>query len=560
MKYFILAIIPVLLAALYFRGLFLEKKRRREIYDLFIKDYGKKRKKEYPNGKAHLDGILKRFSPKAGIDDITWNDLDMEEVFARIDRTKSAAGEEYLYYLLHNTGTGKDGKEFDELISNIENNDGALGDISMSLYRLGYSKKRSPFDHLDSLTSGKGRFPLIHFIFDFLYIPAIALIFIRPLSPLIGAGLVFALLVYNIFSYFRYRAGFDGMLESLGFLIRLSTEAIYIKNKAFSFLENENTKLDELYSFLKSVKGKGRYLSVSGRSSNSTGSPLDIVLNYINMILHIDIIQYQLLLGKMSGKKDDIIWLIMLFGKLDSAISVGDFRKSLDEYCRPEFTDSDSSAGKVSLSIKDGFHPLLEKHVDNTIETRKSILLTGSNASGKSTFLRMIAVNAILAQSVYTVCAKSYSAPVYKIYSSIALRDDLLGGESYFIVEIRSLKRIIDELNKDVPVLCFVDEVLRGTNTVERISASSVILRYISENNALCFAATHDGELTEMVGNLYTNYHFSESIEGGDVNFDYILREGRAETRNAIKLLESFGYPADITEGARKEAVKLDSK
>ena len=556
MKYFIVAIIPVLLAALYFRGLFLEKKRRRMIYDSFINDYGKKRKKEYRHGKDHLDGILKRFLPECAVDEITWNDLDMNEVFARIDRTKSAAGEEYLYYLLHNI-KADDGKEFDELIGSVENNEKTLGDLSMSLYRLGYLGKRSPFDHLDQLTCNSGRFPLIHLIFDILYIPAIALIFIKTISPLIGAGLVFALLVYNIFSYFRYRAGFDGLLESLGFLIRLSEESIYLKNRSYSFLEKENEKLNDMYPFLRLVKGKGKYLSVSGRSNNSTGSPLDVVLNYLNMILHLDIIQYQLLLGKMRGKKDDVIWVIMLFGKIDAAISTGDFRKSLDGYCRPEFI---RDGAKVSISIKDGFHPLIEEHVDNTIETDKSILLTGSNASGKSTFLRMIAINAILAQSIHTVCAKSYSAPVYQIYSSIALRDDLLGGESYFIVEIRSLKRIIDELSKERPILCFVDEVLRGTNTVERISASSVILKYLSGNNALCFAATHDGELTEMLRGLYENYHFGESVEDGDVRFDYVLRKGKAETRNAIKLLDAFGYPSEIVDEALKEAVKLDSK
>ena len=103
------------------------------------------------------------------------------------------------------------------------------------------------------------------------------------------------------------------------------------------------------------------------------------------------------------------------------------------------------------------------------------MLLTGSNASGKSTFLKSVALNAILAQTIYTVMADSYRAPYFRIYSSMALKDNLMGNESYFIVEIKSLKRIYESADEKVPMLCLIDEVLRGTNTVERIAASSQI-------------------------------------------------------------------------------------
>lgn len=101
----------------------------------------------------------------------------------------------------------------------------------------------------------------------------------------------------------------------------------------------------------------------------------------------------------------------------------------------------------------------------------KGVLLTGSNASGKSTFLKTVAVNAILSQSVNTCMAKKYEAPLFHVYSSMALRDNMDSGESYYIVEIKALRRILDAAEQEkIPVLCFVDEVLRGTNTVERIA------------------------------------------------------------------------------------------
>ena len=135
----------------------------------------------------------------------------------------------------------------------------------------------------------------------------------------------------------------------------------------------------------------------------------------------------------------------------------------------------------------------------------------------------------------------------------MALTDNILGNESYFIVEIKSLKRILDAVDDHqgaVPVMCFIDEVLRGTNTKERIAASSQILRNLSGRNALCLAATHDIELTSLLSDNMDNYHFEEYVKGNDVNFDYKIKKGPAMTHNAIKLMQSYGFDRDITENA----------
>ena len=132
----------------------------------------------------------------------------------------------------------------------------------------------------------------------------------------------------------------------------------------------------------------------------------------------------------------------------------------------------------------------------------------------------------------------------------MALRDDLESGESYYIVEIRSLKRILDEAQKEGNILCIIDEVLRGTNTIERIGASSRILGMLKKENVLPFAATHDIELSYILENLYENYHFEEEIGERDVTFHYLLKKGRVTTRNAIRLLEMIGYDQEIVKQA----------
>ena len=136
----------------------------------------------------------------------------------------------------------------------------------------------------------------------------------------------------------------------------------------------------------------------------------------------------------------------------------------------------------------------------------------------------------------------------------MALKDDVLKDESYYMVEIKSLKRIIDKGNENIPCLCFVDEILRGTNTVERIASSSEVLSHLNKSNTICIAATHDIELTYLLGKEYDNYHFEEEITDDDIVFDYKLNKDRAKSKNAIKLLSLIGYEKNIVERAHERA------
>lgn len=223
-------------------------------------------------------------------------------------------------------------------------------------------------------------------------------------------------------------------------------------------------------------------------------------------------------------------------------------------YCESELEESKEGF----VEAKDMYHPLLSEPVANSIYEHHPVLLTGSNASGKSTFLKTVAINALLSQTCGMALAKEYRSCFFRIYSSMALKDNIQGSESYFIVEIKSLKRILDAVNQDkTPVLCFVDEVLRGTNTVERIAASSRILQSFANSGVMCFAATHDIELTHMLEHLYSNYHFKEDVKDNDVIFNYRLYEGRAVSRNAIKLLGVLGYDENVITKADETAKRF---
>jgi DNA mismatch repair ATPase MutS len=278
----------------------------------------------------------------------------------------------------------------------------------------------------------------------------------------------------------------------------------------------------------------------------------DGVGDVITTFTLLDLITYEYLKNKLGRSYREIFTVHEYLGRLDAAIAVASFRQSVSRWTEPELTFGPEAP--VSVSGAGLVHPLLKNPVPNDLITDRSMLITGSNASGKSTYLKTAALAAVMAQSLCTVLADSYRSNAFYIYSSMALSDDLLSGESYYIVEIKSLKRILDNVKQQAPVFCVVDEVLRGTNTVERISASSQVLRALQDSGALCLAATHDIELCDLLSGTYRLFHFEEQVSEQETLFDYTLCPGKATSRNAIDLLRLMGVDQTIVQRAHDSA------
>ena len=358
-------------------------------------------------------------------------------------------------------------------------------------------------------------------------------------------------MLWHILTYFREKKVIEPYIVSFAYVLRLVDVCEELEKQKIPVYEKE---LGELRKALKSLRElrRGSYWVMAGNQGQIGGNPLDILSDYLRMILHLDILQFNCMLQKLRKKTGQVEIMLGITGYLDMAVAIGGFRRSLEGYCIPELEEETQ---KAFIDMENGWHPLLSHPVKNSIRADRGVLLTGSNASGKSTFLKMVAVNAVLAQTIHTCTAESYHAPIFRIFSSMALRDSIENGESYYIVEIRSLKRILDVAEeRKSPVLCFVDEVLRGTNTVERIAAATQILIHLAESGALGFAATHDIEMTELLKEQYDNYHFEEVIKDGDIMFPYQLLSGKASTRNAIRLLQMMGYDEEIIRKASGQA------
>ena len=159
-----------------------------------------------------------------------------------------------------------------------------------------------------------------------------------------------------------------------------------------------------------------------------------------------------------------------------------------------------------------------------------------------------------MAETLCTCTCRSYNGTPFRTYTSLTISDDLLAGESCYIAELRSLKRILDARDDDGFILCAIDEVLRGTNTIERISASAEILKALDHPKALCLIATHDAELCAISAGDYQLAHFEETVSDQEIHFDYKLKPGPAETRNAILLLKLMGFEDSIVKAAYSRA------
>ena len=231
-------------------------------------------------------------------------------------------------------------------------------------------------------------------------------------------------------------------------------------------------------------------------------------------------------------------------GKIESLNSLASFAYNHPDYGYPIISEETQHIEAIQLA-----HPLIAENetVANDFSIGKSEklqLVTGSNMSGKTTFLRTVGINLLLAQCGAPVCASKFSFSPMKILSSIRVSDSLTEHTSYFMAELKKLQQIILELEKGNPALVLVDEILRGTNSEDKTHGSEQFIRKLLNYNCLTLFATHDlslGELSKELTNKVNNYCFESLIQNGELHFDFKLQQGIAKNKNASFLMQKMG-------------------
>lgn len=505
-------------------------------YKEFKEHWGnfQKRKRNFKNTQGFFELAVKD-EEKFSIDTQTWSDLNMDKVFELIDRTITSPGEEMLYKILRQPElTGEKLIERNKVINLIKDNAEIRNKLGLEFVRMGRLKDNGVYSIISKDFDVNYKYK---YIFTFL---AAAFALSLVTIPVFGLKFIYLPMGFMLINYLqhgKFKRDVEAYISSLGYLNKIINSSNRI-----SKIKCEDIKY---YTEILKRTSKNTERIAKQTAGIQTTDGMDIVMELIYTVFLIEERKFFNCINDIRKYRKDLKELYNTLGELDALMSVASYREWLDgDYVEPEFLDKERF-----IETSEIYHPLIEEAVSNSIVLDdEGIILTGTNMSGKSTFLRTIGVNALLAQTIYTCSAASYKTSFFKIMTSISPEDNISSGKSYYFREAEALKRIISECNSDYPVLCIIDEIFRGTNPVERVNASAEILNYISKHNTLTLVATHDLELTEMLKDRYTCYYFTEDINEEGLNFDYKLKEGVCKNRNAVKLLKYLKYPEEIIE------------
>jgi DNA mismatch repair ATPase MutS len=262
----------------------------------------------------------------------------------------------------------------------------------------------------------------------------------------------------------------------------------------------------------------------------------------VNILLLWD---YQCMIGfekwRVSSGKNLEMWLDVI-GQFEALNSISNIIYDNPQWAIPSISDGDFIIKADGLG-----HPLIgDKRVCNniTINNKKNILLiTGSNMSGKSTFLRTVGINLILCYIGAPVCAKKFECSMMKIYTCMRTSDNLDNNISSFYAEILRIKGIVESVKANKKVFFLLDELFKGTNSIDRHDGAKALIKQLGSQGASGLISTHDLELCDLQ-NEYSrikNYHFQEYYINNELKFDYKIREGASTTRNALYLIKLAG-------------------
>jgi DNA mismatch repair ATPase MutS len=270
-----------------------------------------------------------------------------------------------------------------------------------------------------------------------------------------------------------------------------------------------------------------------------------------NALFFYDLHVAEAILAVVVRHRDALLQGLSVVADLEALLSLATFAWEQPDKCFPQMV------GTPGIWISAGRHPLIppERAVPNDVRLSPASrlwVISGSNMAGKSTLLRVAGVNALLAQiGTIATAGEMVQRPV-RLVTDLQARDSLPDQESYFLAEVRHVRRMVLPPEDAEPVLGLIDEPFRGTNSDERVAASLAVVQHLLRSTNFFLVATHEQRLTELVnGTTGRNYHFRENLSEEGLVFDYRLRPGPARTRNALRVLEREGYPQEIVNRAR---------
>ena len=463
------------------------------------------------------------------VDDQTWYDLALHKVFDQLNYTQSSIGAEALYQKMRLL-TFQPDDSLRELEEFFERQPDLRLRVQVIMNQLGKKNHNMARSIVANPGNQDSRIYLSLYIF-LACLPVLSLFFL-PFFKIQAFSVLIASVTFNIiFSSIRNWSN-KTRLDQVSYLVRLFASAEKLSRLA----------LPKQEALKQAVQPFKKTKVISSILQSPTGnSEMEIILIYLNFLFLIPQIAQVYIYNQVKSYQKEAQETINLLGEMEVAISLLRHKRDFELICQPHFSKEGGIRGK-SL-----YHPLIANPVVNDVSFEKNMVISGDNASGKSTYLKMVAINCILAQGLGFAYGESFELPYGHVMTSMDVSDDIEVGDSYFITESKTILRMIENLKKPGFHYFFIDELFKGTNTIERIGAGLGIVRWLSGRNCLYMISSHDIELVVASGAVNDNYHFDSRYVDGKIVFDYQIKQGAAVTKNAVNTLKSLHFPSEIT-------------
>lgn len=469
-------------------------------------------------------------------------DLNIDNLFEALDYTSSAVGRQYFYHLLC-TDKVSTVASHEQLVQKLKEDIALRRRLTALLGKLENPYAYSIVDLLSEKPHEYSRryltilqicrwLPLLFFV---------ATLIVKT-SPIPFFCLIVSYL-FNGLLHFKQKNLLSCYFYSIPQLYKLMTVFYALKEEpAFAAIKGEMKEPEQLHKLYRNL-GKFRFGIALESESAMAVYMITELINIFTLHATINIVHS---FTAIQFLKKEVGQVFSFVGYLDVLHSICTLRENVPYFCHPTATGKEEKLNTLSV-----YHPLISNCVGNDlILTDKSVLITGSNMSGKTSFMRTIAINLLTGKTINTCFAHGFSIDTdMKVYSVICTKDDLLEGKSYFFKEAENVKRALEESEKGNRLI-ILDELFKGTNTTERIAINATLLSMLSQNGNIIFASTHDLKLAELLKGKYEFYHFCETIVNDKLTFDHKLHPNICKEGNAIRILGLCGYPPEFIHDA----------
>ena len=468
------------------------------------------------------------------VDGQTWHDLDLYRVFDQLNYTQSSIGAEALYQKMRLIKFQPEAS-LQELEDFFDHHPDLRLEVQVVMNQLG--KKNHNMARSIVANPGKQDSKIYLSLYIFLACLPVFSLFFLPFFKIQAMMVLVASATFNIiFSSIRNWSN-KMRLDRVSYLVRIFASTEKLSHLAIPKQE----ALKQAVQPFKKTK------VISGILQSPTGSSdMEIILIYLNFLFLIPQIAQVYIYQQVRIHQKEAQEAINLLGELEVAISLLRHKRDVELVCHPYFKKEGGIKGKGI------YHPLLTDPVANDVRFEKNMVISGDNASGKSTYLKMVAINCILAQGLGFAYGESLELSYGHVMTSMDVSDDIEVGDSYFITESKTILRMIESLEKSGFHYFFIDELFKGTNTIERIGSGLGIVRWLSRHDCLYMISSHDIELVAASGAVNDNYHFDSRYVDGEIVFDYQIKQGAAVTKNAVNTLKSLHFPSEITQTSQE--------